>query len=391
MAAAGGGNGGGGTAAAPIGGGGGHRTAARLALLAARGLSCSYTPISSLATVPRNATIDTVGYLCFVSAPLTAEAQWGSDREARRLFLVDETLQLLCLHWLRPPAEPMPKLRVGAPLCVLDARVEYTHAEPWPSGVEMPSGLEALRNGGPCHVVHHVTAESVGHTPARLVQRTAGGGSAHGAGAAAGGGAGAAGLACAGGSAGGGGAAAAAAAAAAAGLGHLHPRFEELLSRQAQMFEVLTKLSALAMDLVHGRLRPPPQQPPQPQPTKLPLQPTLSAIPSHIATPTRGNAADLSSPPSLSLRTADASPREAAVSAAVMALLQASPDGLTTDEIASQLTMPDGGAGASSGDAADGTSVGSEPASAAEVTRALEALEASFVVYKGSSGEYRMM
>ena len=49
---------------------------------------------------------------------------WGASRVEQRFFLADESEQTLCLVWERPASEPPPKLSIGAPVCVLNARYE---------------------------------------------------------------------------------------------------------------------------------------------------------------------------------------------------------------------------------------------------------------------------
>ena len=414
-----------------VGVGGPGKTAARLGLLAARGLSRVYTPLAALSTLPRYAIFDSVGYLVFLSAAAPCDASWGSARESRKLFLVDASNQLLCVNWVRPPSEPLPRLRVGAPLCVLNAKVDYTHTYPWPEGVQQPPGLESLGDGGCNRLVHHAMAEAIAHHPARLVQKMPGGGGAGGSGG--GGGIGS-------GGGGGGAGGSAAAAAAASGLGHLQAAFEELAARQSDSLALLSKFSALAMDLVHGRLRAaphaaPPSAPlhaphalaPPPPSTPAQMPPRPSGVPPHMAPPgeagAQGAAPAQSSPSSLTPSSQPkATPREAAVRAAVVALLQTAADGLTLAELAAR--MPEAAPEpppppppppeeeeeeeekeqAAAEQPAEQPAKSSEPAdatappaegqahfSAAEVAAALEALSASFVIFQGPNDRYRTL
>lgn len=205
----------------------------RLALLIARGIGRTYTPIGALSSVPRLAVVDTIGFLCFMSAPSRSENGWdGGARELRKLFLVDESMQLLCVSWSRPPSEPMPKLHVGKPLCVLDCKFEFTHTDPWPRSVSMRGGGEALLID---QVVHHVTAESAGPTPTRLVTKIPGQPRVS--------------------------SASSARSPSNHGFAHLHARFDELNAKQGLMTDLLSKFAAIAMELLHGRLLPSPASP----------------------------------------------------------------------------------------------------------------------------------
>ena len=325
----------------------------RQALLEARGVGRTYTPLASLASVPQNAIFDTVGCLVFASAPVAEGSSWGAEREVRKLFLVDEALQLLCLKWVRPPSEPMPKLRPGFPLCVLDCKREFTHTEAWPHGVQLPQGLESMQGAAPNNLVHVASAEAVGHVPARLATSMP--------------------------------SATPPAALAAAGLAHLYPRFEELSAKRDSLMEVLCKVSAVAMDLVAGRLAPPPQPP------RLSMQPP-SAVPTALVTPARS--AMQNSPSSLTRPTADLSKRDVAVHEGVLAQLQAQP-GLTLPEliarlapgVATQALATDGTPDAAPTTEAEAEEV-AKPFSEAEVTSAVETLCQCLEVFTKDGGYF---
>ena len=185
----------------------------RAATLAARGLSRAYTPIDSFGGLPSGAVVDTVGLLVYLSPPSPEDAAWGGERESRRLFVVDEAMQLLCVRWVRSPSEPMPRLKGGAPICLFDVRLDFSHRDPWPSSAQLGEGLASLCEG-PNRVVHHATAEQVGFLPSRISAKPPNS-SCH----------------------------------------HVRPRFDALARLSDPMRDLLSKCSGVALELSCGRLQ----------------------------------------------------------------------------------------------------------------------------------------
>ena len=356
------------------------------ARLSACGLARRHTPIPALVHCPSGICFDTVGYLVYASAPTVTAASWGGARESRKLFLCDGALQLLCVNWVRSPDEPLPRLRPGAPVALLDARYEWSHylpeGVPWGSWSGLPQGSEHLPAAAlattPVCVVHHAIAEAVGFQPARLLSRCGGG---RGSGSAS----------------------------AARGEGsHLRSAFEDLTTHFDARREALTKLAGLGLELVSGRvvgggtsvptafqqhpqalLCPPPRAFPTPQPA-VPPTPTTTTLEPHQATGSTERCIalslmPLSSPPILPIL--GLTPWQRRLQEAVHAqLASAAPDGLSAAEVAarcsadSSLTSNGAGGGASEGDASGGDASGG--GLEVDVADVLTALTESFQAYE---------
>jgi hypothetical protein len=211
---------------------------------------------------------------------------------------------MLCINWVRPSTDPLPpKVRAGAPLCIMNARVEASHMEPWPIDTQMPDAF------APSRIVHHAHAETIGFCPVRLCAKRPSDAAA-----------------C-----------DAAHADGAGGMGHLRPKFDELNERGASMRDTLSRFSGLAMELCHGRLMVGHPRSPTPQLTGPPPPLVAHCQEARTASHHPGSPAIGSSPSSsLALQPGDSSPRQTFLRGRIVDLLRATPAGLSQATIAAQ-------------------------------------------------------
>ena len=347
-----------------VAGGGGGSAAVRASALAARGLDRVYTPIGDNLSdnpLPPGALFDTVGYLVFVGAPYEMDEAWGAQRESRTLFLLDRSQQLLCIKWIRPPNEPLPKLMPGQPLCALNCRWEGTDRATWEASVPMPERLQYLTQPR-YRVVHNASAEALGFAPARISHKCA-----------------------------------------PSRMAHLREAHEALSAQCDEMSLMLSIFSAIALEISHGRLRsapppamapplalPAPFQPLPPQPQQHPVvpwssssiqQPPPSAIPAHVQQPQR--AATVDSPlSSQNMRLDDSSPRQNAMITAVRNVLEAADaSGLLPGDVIERVCAQPPEELADLG--------GEEVADAAK--SAIAALMKAFEIYTGEDSRLKML
>ena len=297
----------------------------RAATLAARGLSRAYTPIDSFGGLPSGAVVDTVGLLVYLSPPSPEDAAWGGERESRRLFVVDEAMQLLCVRWVRSPSEPMPRLKGGAPICLFDVRLDFSHRDPWPSSAQLGEGLASLCEG-PNRVVHHATAEQVGFLPSRISAKPPNS-SCH----------------------------------------HVRPRFDALARLSDPMRDLLSKCSGVALELSCGRLQAQPEPPPL-STARVPPACLAVATPSAKACALDAEQDEASPSSSFPLRTSQDTPRQEAVRTAILSLLRATPSGLAPAEIVGRCVAVGGDT--------------QHPFTESEVAHALEVLTSAVLVYQ---------
>jgi len=305
--------------------------------------------------LPPGALFDTVAYLVLACRPAPLDDAWGARREVQSLFLVDDSLRLLCLRWVRSPTEPLPKLIPFQQLCVVNARWDYVHEAGIGSGGPLPPALAQWAADPRNRTVCHASAESVGFTPCELSST------------------------------------------APPASSHLRARYDELDSQADALLdnETLSSLGGVVLELVHGRLQPPPPTPVTAAPPPLALlppttpcatrcaaaQPTDSAL---SAAHTGHGAAPLTTPlqppqapallppahssPSLPGGSDDvATPRSAAVRTAVLQVLQAAADGLSLEQVVERV---------------GGLIPAAESGGADAVGCALEALERRWEVYR---------
>ena len=205
--------------------------------LASLRLAREHTPIACLTSATANTCFDTVGYLLYMTKPTAASTSVGDERESRCLFLADEACRLLCVRWVRSPNDALPRLRIGAPIAILNAKFEYTHQPAWSEATPLPDGLWHPSHGAYAAVVHHATVEPASFLAAQIFACGAG---SSGAGITGGtGGAGSAGDYSLGGG---------------KLTAHLRAVFSELSAQGDRRRDTLSKLAGLALDLVRGRI-----------------------------------------------------------------------------------------------------------------------------------------
>ena len=104
------------------------RGASSFDVLTRRGLARVPARLYSLPSLRSGALFDFVGHTVLLGSATPTEAGWGgAPMQARMLFLANNSLDLLCVRWLHPPEETIPKLRIGILLTALDLRCV------WPS------------------------------------------------------------------------------------------------------------------------------------------------------------------------------------------------------------------------------------------------------------------
>eukprot|EP00966_Prymnesium_polylepis_P190129 4405747-Prymnesium_polylepis.1 len=102
-----------------------------------------------------------------MSAGVVGGGVAGWEREERTLFVTDDSAQLLCVRWSRYEAEPLPRLMLGHPLVLINARYKGTDA------FVSPPGCEALLQGS-TWTVHIAEANTTAQHPAVFTGRAVG-------------------------------------------------------------------------------------------------------------------------------------------------------------------------------------------------------------------------
>ena len=88
-------------------------------------LARALRPIGELGRLTHGEEFDAVGCLVLALPPVDVRGGTaGWEREERDLYLADTGSQLLCVRWSRYKAEPLPRLLLGHPIALLNAKLK---------------------------------------------------------------------------------------------------------------------------------------------------------------------------------------------------------------------------------------------------------------------------